>query len=87
MDLRPRRKRFRTLLEGDRCVYSASIFDPISARIAANLEFEVGMFAGSVASMTVTGAPDLMGLTLTEFAQQIYRISRAADLESASGRR
>ena len=80
MNLRQRRERLRTLLSSDRCVNTASVFDPISARIAADLDFEVGMFAGSVASMTVTGSPDLMGLTLTEFAQQIYRISRAADL-------
>ena len=80
MNLHSRRQRFTTLLATPRCVYPASIFDPISARIAEDLEFEVAMFAGSVASMTVTGFPDLMGLTLTEFAQQIYRISRAADV-------
>jgi hypothetical protein len=28
------------------------------------------MFAGSVASFTVLGAPDIVMLTLTEFAQQ-----------------
>ena len=80
MNLYLRRQRFTTLLATPKCVYPASIFDPISARIAEDLEFEVAMFAGSVASMTVTGFPDLMGLTLTEFAQQIYRISRAADV-------
>ena len=38
------------------------------------------MFAGSVASMTVLGAPDLIVLTLSEFAEQAYRICRAGDL-------
>ena len=38
------------------------------------------MFAGSVASMTVLGAPDLIVLTLTEFAEQAHRICRAANL-------
>ena len=80
MNIKPRRQRFKDLLSGNQCVYTGSVFDPISARIAEDLGFEVGMFAGSVASMTVTGAPDLMGLTLTEFAQQIYRITRAGDL-------
>jgi carboxyvinyl-carboxyphosphonate phosphorylmutase len=56
------------------------VFDPISARIAEDLGFEVGMFAGSIASGTVLGAPDLVVLTLTEFAQQIHRICRAGDL-------
>lgn len=52
----------------------------MSARIAADLGFELGMFAGSVASMTVLGAPDLIVLTLSELAEQAYRIGRAADL-------
>lgn len=75
-----RRQRFRAVLEGDRCVHPASVFDPISARIADDLGFETGMFAGSVASMTVLGAPDLIVLTLSEFAGQAHRIGRASDL-------
>jgi carboxyvinyl-carboxyphosphonate phosphorylmutase len=75
-----RRKRFRALLAGDRCVHPGSVYDPISARIAEDLGFEVGMFAGSVASMTVLGAPDLIVLTLSEFAGQAYRINRAGNL-------
>ena len=75
-----RRRRFRAILAGDRCVHPGSVFDPISARIAEDLGFEVGMFAGSVAAMTVLGAPDLIVLTLTEFADQAYRICRAGNL-------
>ncbi|MCH8224846.1 MAG: isocitrate lyase/phosphoenolpyruvate mutase family protein [Chloroflexi bacterium] len=80
MELTQRRLRYRSVLAGDQCVYPASVFDPISARIAEDLGFEVGMLAGSIASGTVLGAPDLVVLTLTEFAQQIHRISRAGDL-------
>ena len=75
-----RRKRFRALLAGDRCVHPGSVFDPISARIAEDLGFELGMFAGSTASLTVLGAPDLIVLTLSEFAGQAYRINRAGNL-------
>jgi len=75
-----RRARFRAVLAGDRCVHPGSVFDPVSARIAEDLGFEVGMFAGSVASMTVLGAPDLIVLTLSEFAEQAYRICRAGEL-------
>lgn len=75
-----RRRRFRALLAGDRCFHPGSVYDPISARIAEDLGFEIGMFAGSVASMTVLGAPDLIVLTLTEFAAQAYRINRAGNL-------
>ena len=38
------------------------------------------MFAGSIASFIVLGAPDVVVLTLTEFAQQAYRINRAGKL-------
>ena len=75
-----RRQRFRAILSGDRCVHPGSVFDPISARIAEDLGFEVGMFAGSVASLAVLGAPDLIVLTLSEFAGQAYRICRAGNL-------
>src|SRR3546814_20111564 len=75
-----RRERFRTLFAGNRCVHPGSVFDPLSARIAEELGFETGMFAGSVASLTVLGAPDLILLTLSEFAEQAYRINRAAGL-------
>jgi len=75
-----RRERFRAILEGNACVHPASVHDAISARIADDLGFELGMFAGSVASLAVLGAPDLIVLTLTEFADQAYRISRAAEL-------
>jgi len=39
--------------------------------MAEGLGFNVGIFASSIASATVLGAPDLALLTLTEFAQQL----------------
>lgn len=79
-DWSKRRKRFRAILADDRCVHPGSVFDPMSARIAEDLGFECGIFAGSVASMVVLGAPDLIVLTLSEFAEQAYRINRAGEL-------
>lgn len=73
-----RRRRFRAVLAGSTCIHPGSVFDPLSARIAEELGFEVGMFAGSTASLTVLGAPDLIVLTLSEFADQARRICRAA---------
>ena len=75
-----RRQKFRAVLEGDRAVHPGSVFDPLSARIAEDIGFETGMFAGSVASMAVLGAPDPIVLTLTEFAGQALRINRAVEL-------
>jgi oxaloacetate decarboxylase len=75
-----RRERYRTTIAGSACIHPGSVYDAISARIAEELGFEVGMFAGSIASFTVLGAPDLIVLTLTEFAAQAYRINRAGKL-------
>lgn len=80
MDWNARRQRFRKVLEGDRCIFPGSVYDPISARVAEDLGFEAGMFAGSVGSFAVLGAPDIIVLTLTEFAEQAYRICRAGEL-------
>jgi len=75
-----RRDRLRAIVAGARCIHPGSVHDPISARIAEDLGFEAMMFAGSVASLAVLGAPDIVVLTLTEFAEQAYRINRAGKL-------
>lgn len=80
MRLAERRRRYRQILDGTICVHPASVFDAMSARMAESLGFEVGMFSGSIGSATVLGAPDLVVLTLTEFAEQIRRIARGSDL-------
>ncbi len=75
-----RRRRFRAILEGGRCLAPASVFDPFTARMAEDLGFEAGMLAGSIASYAALGAPDLLGMTQTEFAALCHRICRAGDL-------
>jgi carboxyvinyl-carboxyphosphonate phosphorylmutase len=80
MNWTERRERFRALMAGNRCVHTGSVYDAISARIAEDLGFEVGIFSGSIGSMSVLGAPDLVVLTLTEFASQANRICRAGNL-------
>jgi len=80
MTLTERRQRYRRLLEGTDCFHPASVFDPVSARLAEACGFEIGMLAGSVAAATVLGAPDIVVLTLSEFAEQARRIVRAGSL-------
>lgn len=80
MTFTARRERFREHLNGPRCLVPASVFDAFSARIAEDLGYEIGMVGGSSASLAVLGAPDLIVLTLTEFAGQCRRISRASAL-------
>ena len=75
-----RRQAFRAVVNGDQCVHPGSVYDPMSARIAQDIGFEVGMFAGSTGSLTVLGDPDLIIMTLTEFANQCLRINRAAEI-------
>ncbi|MGR3885549.1 isocitrate lyase/PEP mutase family protein [Pseudomonas sp. 1152_12] len=74
------RRNFRELLAKQICVETASVFDPMSARIAADLGFEVGILGGSVASLQVLGAPDFALITLSEFVEQATRIGRVAQL-------
>ena len=76
MSFTERRRRLRALLGGARCIYPGSVYDALSARIAEDLGFEAGMFAGSVASLAVLGAPDLVVLTLSEFAEQMSELKR-----------
>ena len=75
-----RRRRFREHLAGTTCLQPASVFDPLSARLADALGFEIGMFAGSVASAVVLGAPDIAVLSLPELAAQAARITRTTDI-------
>jgi oxaloacetate decarboxylase len=70
----------QSILAGEVCIYPGSVYDPVSARIAADLGFEVGMLGGSTASLTVLGDPDLVIISLSELAETVRRITRAAEL-------
>ena len=75
-----RRDALRAILAGSACIRPGSVYDAISIRIAEDLGFEVGMLGGSVASLAVLGDPDVTLITLTELAEQMRRMSRAAAL-------
>ena len=74
------RKAFGDLLQGTVCKFSASVFDPISVRMASDLGFEVAIQGGSVASLQVLGAPDIALLTLDEYVEQVSRVGRASQI-------
>ncbi|MGY3535152.1 isocitrate lyase/PEP mutase family protein [Bradyrhizobium sp. USDA 4452] len=80
MAFRKRREALRSILNGSTCIRPGSVYDATSIRIAEDLGFELGMFGGSVASLAVLGDPDIALITLTEFAEQIRRMSRASTL-------
>ena len=80
MAFRKRREALRSILQGNTCIRPGSVYDATSIRIAEDLGFELGMFGGSVASLVVLGDPDVALITLTELAEQMRRMSRAASL-------
>ena len=80
MAFRNRRQALRSILQGNTCIRPGSVYDATSIRIAEDLGFELGMFGGSVASLAVLGDPDIALITLTELAEQMRRMSRAAPL-------
>jgi len=70
------RRKLHTLLSSERCVPMASVFDPISSRIAEALGYEGALMGGSIVSHVVLGAPDVIVLTLSELADQVHRCTR-----------
>jgi carboxyvinyl-carboxyphosphonate phosphorylmutase len=80
MTFRKRCEALRMILTGSTCVRPGSVYDAVSIRIAEDLGFALGMFGGSVASLAVLGDPDITLITLTELAEQMRRMSRAASL-------
>lgn len=73
----PTAERFRAVLAGEACLHPGSVFDALSARVAADVGYETAILGGSSASLAVLGAPDLIVLTLTELADLVRRITRA----------
>jgi carboxyvinyl-carboxyphosphonate phosphorylmutase len=75
-----KRRALRALLNGRDCIFPASVFDPLSGRAAEEIGYECLFMAGSVASLVILGAPDLVIITLSELAEQTRRIARATSL-------
>lgn len=75
-----KRVALRALLLGEVCVRPATAFDPLSALAAQELGYPMGILAGSIASLSVLGAPDITLVTLSELVEQARRICRVCDL-------
>ncbi len=81
MNATDRRERLRAALAGDELIYPAPVYDPISARIADMLGFEIGFMPPAPPAASELCAPsDMMLLTLTELAQRVRRICRVSDI-------
>lgn len=79
------RKTLGEILARSSLTVCPSLYDPLSVRVAADVGFEIGLIAGSVASMMVLGGPDITLITLTEFAEIAVRACAAASIQLWQG--
>ena len=80
MNLTERREQFRQLLATKECLYPASVFNAVSARLAEAAGYRTAILSGSLASAAILGSPDQGGLTPTEICQETRRITRAGNI-------
>ena len=74
------RERFRTVLSRPDCTLAANIFDPLSARIAHMLDYEVCFLSGSVHKVANQAVPDIVLTNLSDLVDVCRRITRIADV-------
>lgn len=74
------RERFRSILARNTCTPAAPIFDPLSARIADVLGWEVCKLSGSVGKFANLAVPDGLPLAnMSDLADVCLRINRVAN--------
>jgi carboxyvinyl-carboxyphosphonate phosphorylmutase len=74
------RERFRTVLSRPDCTLAANIFDPLSARIAHMLDYEVCFLSGSVHKVANLAMPDTVLVNMSDLVDVCRRITRIADV-------
>ena len=74
------RERFRDILSRPGCTLAANIFDPLSARIAHMLDYEVCFLSGSVGKVANLAIPDIVLSNMSDLVDHCRRITRIADV-------
>ena len=74
------RELFREVLSRPACTLAANIFDPLSARIAHMLDYEVCVLSGSVGKVANLGVPDIVLSNMSDVVDHCRRITRIADV-------
>ena len=74
------RENFRQVLARPVCTLAANIFDPLSARIAHMLEYEVCVLSGSVGKVANLWVPDIVLSNMSDVVDHCRRITRMADI-------
>lgn len=75
-----RRERYRQVLNGTESILVPGVFNAVSARIAEEVGFQIALMPGSAAAATLLASPDLVLLTLSEFADLAQHIVQATSL-------
>jgi len=74
------RERFRAVLSAPTCTLAANIFDPLSARIADMLGYQVCVLSGSVGKVANLGVPDIVLSNMSDVVDHCRRITRIAEV-------
>lgn len=74
------RERFRDVISRPACTVAANIFDPLSARIAHMLDYQVCFLSGSVGKVANLGVPDIVMYNMSDAVDHCRRITRMADV-------
>jgi oxaloacetate decarboxylase len=74
------RERFRGMLAKPTCTLAANIFDPLSARIAHLLAYDVCVLSGSVGKVANLAVPDIVLSNISDLVDHCRRITRIADV-------
>ena len=74
------REHFRRIIARDTCTLAANIFDPLSARIAHMLGYELCVLSGSVGKAANLAAPDGVISNMSDVVDHCRRITRVGDI-------
>ena len=86
-----KRKKLRSMLQGDKIIVAPGVYDAIGAKLVERVGFEAVYITGFGVSASLIGQPDLGLITLTELATHAKNIDSAvtlpviADAESGFG--
>ena len=73
------RELFREVLSRPSCTLAANIFDPLSARLAEMVGYEICVLSGSVGKSSNLAAPDLVVANMSDVVDHCRRITRVCD--------
>jgi oxaloacetate decarboxylase len=73
-------EKYRALLRKPTATLAANIFDPLSARIAEIVGYELLVLSGSVGKASNLAVPDIVMSTLPDVQDHVRRITRNTDL-------